>query len=61
MVEAGGRLPLEPFNSRQINNDFGGPKKVKLLYTEDMLQKGVESLQINKVESLATNLEEGNF
>ena len=60
-LKPGGILLLEAFNTRQINNDSGGPKKVELLYTEEMLRKDFESLQIDQIESVETTLEEGEF
>lgn len=60
-LKPGGLLLLEAFNTRQINNNSGGPKKVELLYTEEMLRRDFESLEIEQLESLETILEEGGF
>lgn len=56
-----GKLVLEAFNPKQLPNDSGGPKSIEMLYTEDILREDFKELKIEKLESLETNLSEGNF
>ncbi|WKK75229.1 class I SAM-dependent methyltransferase [Marivirga salinae] len=60
-LKPGGKLILEAFNPKQLGNDSGGPKNIEMLYTEDLLKADFKDLKIVKLESLETNLSEGNF
>lgn len=60
-LKPGGKLILEAFNPRQIDNDSGGPKNIDMLYSEDILREDFKDLKIEKLEVLQTNLSEGNF
>lgn len=60
-LKPGGKLILEAFNPKQINNDSGGPKNIEMLYTEEILKEDFKDLTIEKLESLETNLSEGDF
>ncbi|RUA34005.1 MAG: SAM-dependent methyltransferase [Bacteroidetes bacterium] len=60
-LKPGGKLVLEAFNPKQLPNDSGGPKNIEMLYTEDILREDFKELKIEKLESLETNLSEGNF
>lgn len=60
-LKPGGKLILEAFNPRQIDNDSGGPKNIDMLYSEDILREDFKDLKIEKLEILQTNLSEGNF
>jgi SAM-dependent methyltransferase len=60
-LKPGGKLILEAFNPKQIDNDSGGPKNIDMLYSEDILREDFKDLKIEKLEILQTNLSEGNF
>ncbi|WP_296620416.1 bifunctional 2-polyprenyl-6-hydroxyphenol methylase/3-demethylubiquinol 3-O-methyltransferase UbiG [Marivirga sp.] len=60
-LKPGGRLILEAFNPNQLDNNTGGPKSIDMLYTESMLRDDFQDLKIEKLESLDTNLSEGDF
>ena len=60
-LKPGGKLVLEAFNPKQLPNESGGPKNIEMLYTEDILREDFKELKIEKLESLETNLSEGNF
>lgn len=60
-LKPGGRLILEAFNPKQIDNHSGGPKNIDMLYSEDLLREDFKDLKIEKLEILETNLSEGNF
>lgn len=60
-LKPGGILILEAFNPKQILNDSGGPKDIKLLYTLEILTKDFERLKIEKLEILDIDLKEGKF
>ncbi|MGM0580908.1 MAG: class I SAM-dependent methyltransferase [Bacteroidota bacterium] len=60
-LKPGGKLILEAFNPKQIDNDSGGPKNIEMLYSEDLLREDFKDLKIEKLEILETNLSEGNF
>jgi len=60
-LKPGGKLILEAFNPRQMENSSGGPKNLELLYTEEMLREDFKDLKIEKLERLETKLSEGEF
>lgn len=60
-LKPGGKLILEGFNPKQIDNDSGGPKNIEMLYTEEILREDFKDLKIEKIKSLETNLSEGDF
>lgn len=66
-LKSGGRIILEAFNKRQINNTSGGPKDIELLYDEkDILSSFSHLLSNSKgeillLENTITELSEGNY
>lgn len=60
-LKPGGKLILEAFNPKQVDNDSGGPKNIDMLYSEDILKEDFKDLKIEKLKILETNLSEGNF
>lgn len=56
-----GRLILEAFNQKQLNNSSGGPKNIEMLYSDQILKDDFKNLKILALESLEINLTEGNF
>lgn len=66
-LKSGGRIILEAFNKKQINNTSGGPKDIELLYDEkDILSSFSELFKNSKgeillLENTITELNEGNY
>lgn len=66
-LKSGGRIILEAFNKRQINNTSGGPRDIELLYDEkDILSSFSQLLGDSKgeillLENTITELNEGNY
>lgn len=66
-LKSGGRIILEAFNKRQINNTSGGPKDIELLYDEkDILSSFSHLLSNSKgeillLENTITELSEGSY
>ncbi|SMG39999.1 Methyltransferase domain-containing protein [Marivirga sericea] len=60
-LKPGGKLILEAFNPKQMENTSGGPKNIEMLYTEEMLREDFKELKIENLESLEINLSEGAF
>jgi len=60
-LKPGGKLVLEAFNPKQIDNSSGGPKNMEMLYTEEMLREDFKELKIENLQMLETNLSEGEF
>jgi SAM-dependent methyltransferase len=58
-LKPGGKIILEAFNPKQLQNNSGGPKDVTMLYTKDMLNEDFALLKIDLLENVATGLEEG--
>ena len=60
-LKPGGRIILEAFNTEQINNSSGGPKNIEMLYTKEMLAEDFKELHLVKLETIKTNLSEGDY
>lgn len=65
-LRPGGHLVLEGFHPDQIHNDrhSGGPKKLDMMFTEEMLCSDFEiqgQMEILSLETVQTNLSEGRF
>ncbi|MBI5660679.1 MULTISPECIES: bifunctional 2-polyprenyl-6-hydroxyphenol methylase/3-demethylubiquinol 3-O-methyltransferase UbiG [Ignavibacterium] len=60
-LKSGGKIIFEAFNKMQINNNSGGPKDINLLYDEKDILESFRYLEILMIESLSTELYEGNF
>jgi hypothetical protein len=66
-LKHGGRIILEAFNKKQINNDTGGPKDIQLLYDEEAILSSFNELlsdssgEILLLENATVELSEGNF
>lgn len=60
-LKPGGKLILEAFNPKQINNDSGGPKIADMLYTKEILREDFKDLKIDYLEIMETTLSEGKF
>ena len=60
-LKPGGKIILEAFNPKQINNESGGPKNVDMLYTKEILEEGFKDLNIDSLEITETVLSEGKY
>jgi SAM-dependent methyltransferase len=60
-LKPGGKVILEAFNPKQMENLSGGPKNMEMLYTEDMLREDFKELKIENLGSMEINLSEGEF
>lgn len=64
MIEAlkpGGLLILEAFNKEQLRFDSGGPQRIDMLYTSDMLRADFSGLQLLLLHECYMLLNEGNY
>ena len=60
-LKPGGFLLLEGFSKKQINNNSGGPRDFRLLYSMTELESDFQNLSILKTEELDVELNEGQF
>ena len=60
-LKPGGRIVLEVFNPLQLQNTSGGPKDVTMLYTKEMLLDDFAELEIELLETLQIELQEGKY
>ena len=60
-LKPGGKLILEAFNPQQLQYNSGGPKDLSMLYTEDMMKEDFASLNIDLIQNLTTELNEGKY
>ncbi len=58
-LKPGGKILLEVFNPKQLQNNSGGPKDIAMLYTEEMLRDDFEGLTIDLLEPSTIELNEG--
>lgn len=58
-LKPGGKILLEVFNPKQLQNTSGGPKDLSMLYTEEMLRDDFEGLTIDQIETKTIELNEG--
>ena len=60
-LKPGGRIVLEVFNPLQLQNTSGGPKDVTMLYTKEMLLDDFAELEIELLETIQIELQEGKY
>jgi SAM-dependent methyltransferase len=60
-LKPGGKIILEAFNPKQLNNLSGGPKDISMLYSEDMIRNDFENLDIEILQLTRTILNEGKY
>ncbi len=60
-LKPGGRIVLEVFNPLQLQNTSGGPKDVSMLYTKEMLLEDFAELEIEFLETVQIELNEGKY
>ena len=61
MLNPGGTIILEAFNTRQIENESGGPRTEELLYTIKLLKDDFSELEVQLLENKEIQLYEGRF
>jgi hypothetical protein len=57
-LKPGGKIVLEVFSPKQLQNNSGGPKELSMLYTEEMLRDNFEVLTIELLETKTIELNE---
>ena len=60
-LRSGGKLLVETFNKKQINNSSGGPKDPQLLFSEEELKSLTLGLKVKILESKTIELNEGMY
>lgn len=60
-LKPGGKLILEGFSKKQINNHTGGPRDISMLFSPEELKKDFDNLARLSVEETAIILKEGQF
>lgn len=60
-LKPGGKIIVEAFNPKQLQNTSGGPKELSLLYTEDIIKEDFKGLKIEFIKTLQTALNEGKY
>ncbi|MFC2100326.1 class I SAM-dependent methyltransferase [Bacteroidota bacterium] len=60
-LESGGKLIMESFSMKQLENCSGGPRNPNMLYEVETLKDDFKSLQIELLQEEEVLLNEGNF
>ena len=60
-LKQNGKMIIESFSKEQINNSSGGPQSIELLYSENDVLDLVRNLKTELIESIAINLNEGEY
>ena len=60
-LEDEGKLIMESFSQKQLENCSGGPRNPRFLYEMEVLKKEFKSLQIEYLKEEEVFLNEGNF
>jgi 2-polyprenyl-3-methyl-5-hydroxy-6-metoxy-1,4-benzoquinol methylase len=60
-LKPNGKIILEAFNPKQLQNTSGGPKELSMLYDEYIIKADFKDLKIELLEILETNLAEGDY
>jgi len=60
-LKPNGKIILEAFTPKQLENNSGGPKELSMLYTIEMMQNDFKGLDIEILVSEQTELNEGNY
>lgn len=61
LLKTGGTIILEAFSKKQIYNDTEGPKNLELLYSKEEIKKDFNLLEIEYLDNVVRNLNEGYF
>lgn len=59
-LKTGGVLICEVYHKNQLMNGTGGPKEIDLLYTLEQIKEDFSTMQIEYLEHVKENLNEGN-
>ncbi len=60
-LKPGGSIILEVFNPLQLNNTFGGPKEVSMLYTKEIIEHDFKKLTTKLLSLESIVLNEGKY
>ena len=60
-LKPGGKLILEGFSKKQINNNTGGPPNIDMLFSKEELEKDFGSLSEVNISETESTLNEGPF
>lgn len=60
-LKPGGMVILEGFHSSQLGRNSGGPPSLELLFNKEMLLEDFSSLELDLLEEIEVNLDEGLF
>jgi SAM-dependent methyltransferase len=60
-LKPGGRIVIEAFNTKQLQNKSGGPRDLNMLYTEELMRADFKTLQVNLLYTRQTILNEGKY
>ncbi|MCX6146822.1 MAG: class I SAM-dependent methyltransferase [Candidatus Kapabacteria bacterium] len=60
-LKSGGTIILEAFNPLQLQNPTGGPRTIDMLYTKQILIEAFSDFEIQLLEELEIELNEGNY
>lgn len=60
-LKPGGKVILESFCPKQLNNSSGGPKDIEMLYTKEILLEDFKHFSIDYLEYEHIQLSEGEF
>lgn len=60
-LKTGGRVILEGFHTSQMGRDSGGPQNLDLLYNREILEEDFKGLEIDVLEEIEVDLDEGLF
>lgn len=60
-LKLGGTIILEGFNPLQLQNPTGGPRTIDMLYTKGILLASFSDYDIQLLEELEIELDEGNY
>ena len=58
-LKPGGKIIIEAFNPKQLQNTSGGPQDISMLYTEDIIKTDFQNIKTEYLQSLQTTLKEG--
>ena len=61
LLKPGGKLIIEGFSKKQINNKTGGPRDVNMLFSEEELKNDFDNLSHITIEEKDILLNEGQF
>ena len=60
-LKPGGILMLEGFHKNQLGRHSGGPKRIEMLFDEEMLLNDFSKLKLISIRKVNQNLDEGRF